>query len=151
MLVWLGRSGRPCQDWEEIPLLREKVHADVLGKDCVTKGGPIHLDFAGPLPLNRFLAPFHNGKLMRCHYLLSRQQGVQAEGMSWSAAVSAASRRKDKGNWRREEGGGAASLSEGLAKAAGRDSRKGRARAAEAMAPRPWGTHWKETDQTALE
>lgn len=40
MLVWLGRSGRPCQDGEEIPLLREKVHADVLGKDCgLQKGG----------------------------------------------------------------------------------------------------------------
>lgn len=38
-----------------------------------------------------------------------------------------------------------------LQRTAGRDSRKGTARAAEAMAPRPWGTHWKETDQTALE
>lgn len=89
--------------------MREKVHADVLGKDWVTKGGLVHLDFAGPLPPNRFLAPFHNGKLTRCHYLLSRRQGEQAECMSWPAAVSATSRTGTKqasGNVLKKERGG---------------------------------------------
>lgn len=32
-------------------ILREKLHADVLGRHCgLEKGGQIHLDFAGPPP-----------------------------------------------------------------------------------------------------
>lgn len=107
-----------------------------------------------PAP-NRFLALFHNRQLMRCHYLLSRRQGEQAECMSWSAAVSAASRtgtkqasgnvKKERGGKlkRKEEDGGAGSLSEGLAKdSRKRQVRNGTARTSEGNGP---------GDQTALE
>lgn len=65
-------------------ILREKLHADVLGRHCgLEKGGRVHLDFAGPPPPNRFLAHSHNWQLMGCHYLLSRLQGEQAACVSW--------------------------------------------------------------------
>lgn len=104
-------------------LLREKIHAVSWGKTGLQKGaGPPRLcRFPAP---NRFLAHFHNRQLVSCHYLLSRRQGEQAECMSWSAAVSAASRtgtkqasgnvlKKERGGKieeEREEDGGAGSL-----------------------------------------
>lgn len=135
------------------------------GKTVGYKRGPVHLDFVGSLAPNRFLARFHNRQLMSCHYLLSRQQGEQAECTSWSAAVSAASRtgtkqasgnvlKKERGGKteeEREEDGGAGSLSEGLAKdSRKRQVRKGTARTSEGNGPgghtgRKWTRlHWSK-------